>query len=317
MTKLKKCAICNSRKEIGKYIEVYNPKTDERNILIKCSCCGLIYAQDVIAEDKKFTAKNIDDIKQEYEELFLEDLDVYSKNSWGDKNQDVAKVTKEQFDKTERILGKTLVGKKTIIEIGSARGYLLNAIKKQYPNISLIGVEPSPVMAGYAKDNGLSIVNGVFQDGEFKEDSVDAVISYGAFICVRDPNDLLLHIIQCLKNNGRVVFDSPNGESLTRKILHFLYPKLVFLKLNKPFDFHVWQAFNPRRFYFYSPKTFEKLLSKYNLEIDLVEMYQPRSLLHNLAKKPLPIRIFVNIVNWLEIKFNLQNWVLISAFLKK
>ena len=111
----------------------------------------------------------------------------------------------------------------SILDIGSGTGRLIHYIKERQPEITVIGIEPSPELRdrGYSKGIGeAELIDGDAQDMEFPDESFDIVCEFGALHHIPRPD---LAVREMLRVSKKAIFisDSNNfgqGSSTTRAI---------------------------------------------------------------------------------------------------
>lgn len=131
------------------------------------------------------------------------------------------------FEKMEELTLKTVGAKEgeRILDIGCGRAK--DAVKLSKNGATVIGLEPSRVMLGYAKDNirgfEVSLVRGVGEYLPFKPRSFDKVLCKGSLDHFFSPEKVIEEIARVLKEEGRAIISIANFECLGFKIDKILY----------------------------------------------------------------------------------------------
>lgn len=108
-------------------------------------------------------------------------------------------------------------GAKTVLEIGSGMGYLLNQLKLK--GFECYGVEPSQFASGYARDNfGLNIITALLTGTTYPGKKFDIIILSDVVEHVSNINGLFALAQNYLADNGKIVVLTGNRNSLYSKI---------------------------------------------------------------------------------------------------
>jgi SAM-dependent methyltransferase len=315
---LKACAICKTAAHVEEILKVFDERTEQHEKLLKCKKCQLVYVNEPIRQNISLD-NSLDEaaLRKEWTEKFPETIDAYASDAWGETYQNRQEIMQWQYEAVADLLGADIkTAPLTLVEMGTARGYLLAEIGKHHPQMKLIGVEPSPIMAKYAQATGARIVNGIVEDANFEKATLDAVVAFGCFIQVRDPLATLLTLNRAVKPGGKLLLDSPNGDSLFRTILRSLNHQRRLLKsigVESVFESAYRLAFNPGRFYFYSPHTYTKLLDLAGFKVTKIKLRQPRSVKYGTATRSSYVGAMMQAVSLAERVTNRQSWVEVHA----
>lgn len=117
-----------------------------------------------------------------------------------------------------------------IIEIGCSEGYLL----KELMNIgytNLVGIEPGP-QADQAKELGLNIIKGYFDENTFCDNKVDGFFLMHVFEHFDKPFEILESMKKQLAPSGKIIIEVPNFDGFHHQHL-FFYNSYFFDKLCK------------------------------------------------------------------------------------
>jgi hypothetical protein len=111
---------------------------------------------------------------------------------------------------------------------------------------------------------------------------------------------------------GRILLDSPNNDSMFRWLVRFLdkiptlsrWPGLV-----SSVELATRRIYNPGRFYYYTAKTYSKLLTMAGFEVTEARYRQARYALAANEKLRLPVKLAMSSVAFAEKIFHKQSWV--------
>lgn len=99
-------------------------------------------------------------------------------------------------------------GKKTVLELGSSSGFMLNALKNK--GMEVYGIDPSGTFIDYVKAKGIPVF---INDEEFIENTsvlpLDLIIHYYVFEHIRHPVEFIQKYMSWLKRGGLMVFEVP------------------------------------------------------------------------------------------------------------
>jgi ubiquinone/menaquinone biosynthesis C-methylase UbiE len=133
---------------------------------------------------------------------------------------DNSPVSRNHFYKIAKIIDKkfNLNIKNSIIEIGSNDGTFLKYIKK-ISNIKMLGVDPSKNMCKLAKKKGIKTYNNFFNLSNSKKirkkyGFFDLLYAANVFNHIQDPNNFLKGCNHILKNEGIIILEVPDLDSL-------------------------------------------------------------------------------------------------------
>ena len=133
---------------------------------------------------------------------------------------DNSPVSRNHFYQISRIINKkfNLKNKDSIIEIGSNDGTFLKYIK-ELSNINVLGVDPSKFMCDLANKKGIRTYNNFFNFENSKKikkkyKNFDILYAANVFNHVDKPDNFLKGCSQVLKNEGLIVLEVPDLDSL-------------------------------------------------------------------------------------------------------
>ena len=133
---------------------------------------------------------------------------------------DNSPVSRNHFYQISKIINKkfNLKNKDSIIEIGSNDGTFLKYIK-ELSNINVLGVDPSKFMCDLANKKGVKTYNNFFNFENSKKikkryKNFDILYAANVFNHVDNPDNFLKGCSQVLKNEGLIVLEVPDLDSL-------------------------------------------------------------------------------------------------------
>lgn len=150
----------------------------------------------------------------------------YEADAWFDRNIEVIKSYNPEEDKVIELFKKYNFDKGKILEIGSSAGYRLDAIKTEFPESTVFGLEPSQkaIDFGTSKYKNVDFTHGTADNMTYFEDNSFDVVIVGFVFYVIDRNILfkvISEIDRVLKNNGVIVIiDFFSETSLKNTYLH-------------------------------------------------------------------------------------------------
>lgn len=159
-----------------------------------------------------------------------------------------------------------------ILEIGCAKGDVLNALPDIYEKY---GVEINQDATRYIKEHysDIKIYNRKIDDPKFKcTVKFDVIIMWHVLEHIDDPYSFFKSIIKLLSDDGVIIFEIPNRDSLG-----FNFTKSCWFHIDAP-----------RHLFFYNYRCLDKVLKKYGLKInrylgDPIDYFQDLSM--SLFKK--------------------------------
>ncbi|MFO0569578.1 MAG: class I SAM-dependent methyltransferase [Polyangiaceae bacterium] len=119
-----------------------------------------------------------------------------------------------------------------LLDVGAAAGFFLDEARKV--GWSAVGIEPSPSMSAFARDElGLDVRNGRFDAVELGDERFDLVTFLDSFEHFPDPARVLERAASLLAPRGRVALLTPNAGSPLARVLgrrwpHYTPPEHVF-----------------------------------------------------------------------------------------
>ena len=99
----------------------------------------------------------------------------------------------------------------SVLDVGSGTGRCLHYLKKKFPNIKVIGIEPSPELRKIGHDAGISpdeLIDGNALNIDFADNSFDIVCEFGVLHHIKQPRAA---ISEMLRVSRRGVFISDDN----------------------------------------------------------------------------------------------------------
>lgn len=107
---------------------------------------------------------------------------------------------------------------KSILDIGSGRGFTLYFLKKVFGYYTAIGTQIEAAALKFSREKlGLDIYGEDLLEIDLKEKQFDLVTIWHVLEHVRDPEAYIERIYRLLKDKGRLVIEVPNFDSWTRR----------------------------------------------------------------------------------------------------
>lgn len=212
------------------HLQTNKIKYYKKNNIHKCEKCGLII-------NKRSPKDNYND--------------YYKKDSGGRFTFFTEQIVK-LFRFTRAIQIKFLCSRaKSILDIGSGRGYMLYFLKKYFSYSIAMGTQISePARIFSQKKLLLDICGKDLLDIEFKN-KFDVITIYHVLEHIQNPEEYIKKIANIINKNGYFVIQVPNYKSWTNFIAH---------------DY--WLALDPENHrFFFTPNSLSKLIKKYNFKI--------------------------------------------------
>ena len=197
------CNLCGS----DDYTVLFESGVAQINQIVKCNCCGLMYANP--------RAKEPDCV-----EIEQYDADFVLSSIRGIFSQRTEKEALQvrDYEKTKAYLNKHYPQKGKLVEIGSGLGYLLNFFKQD--GWDVLGVEPNVGMCKYAEiELGLKTIPTILEKAELPDESADAVLMMHVIEHVPAPLETLKEVYRILKPGGTFVLETPRYDTLMFKLL--------------------------------------------------------------------------------------------------
>jgi len=147
---------------------------------------------------------------------------------------------------------------RSILDIGSGRGFVLYYLKKYFKFKKAVGIQISRNACEFSRKKlGLEIIENDFLDIQFSEEKFDLVTMTHVLEHVARPQGYIEKISRILNDGGELIIEVPNFSSWTRYLSgrHWLGLDL---------DYHVT---------FFTPDSLRNLLKKYGFKIKTVRSF--------------------------------------------
>lgn len=182
------CPLCENKE----YSKIY----EERGCLgiVKCNKCNLIYTNPRAKEAEKNYFGDVSVYIEEARLIFNNKKTHHRDRNYIYEVNEIKKIKPN---------GK-------LLDIGCNMGFFLR--KAREGGFDVTGVEPSPSLAGIAKEKfGLTVVNSYFNKDSFSPQSYDVITMIDVFEHVTNPKQLLEDAHVVLKDDGVLCIKVPNG----------------------------------------------------------------------------------------------------------
>lgn len=147
---------------------------------------------------------------------------------------------------------------KSILDVGSGRGFMLYYLKKYYRYQRAVGTQIAKNAVEFSRNKlGLEIYDKDLLELSLDNANFDIITMWQVLEHVTRPEKYIERISNLLKNGGRLVIEVPNFNSWTRAIT-----KKYWLGLD--LDYHVT---------FFTPASLSFLLKKYNFNIRTIHTF--------------------------------------------
>ena len=279
------CVVCESIAHVQIHGDVME---DVR--FFRCNECGLIFE-----DPKRYLSYDDFDFDlepsliseteaEQFKQTFLESVDIgepgelYSAYEFTDTEQMVTALA-------ERIAGAISRHKlrspgwrpQRILEVGCADGFLMRRLADVLPEATFVGVEPSPVTSERGRSLGSDIRTGILDSVSF-EAPFDLVIMVGNWMLHENPVETLASITGLVADDGLVVGDTKNPNTLTRKVASSLARTGLHGHLD-PLQGYVSRNFENYR-YGISRGVLKTICERLDLNIERTLSLPPRALEH-------------------------------------
>lgn len=161
-------------------------------------------------------------------------------DSWYERNLSKINLYDPSKDEIISLLKNYRLNFSNVLEIGCSEGYRLNGLQREFENVKVFGVDPSPkaLNAGRKKYSSVQLHHGTADDlGMFEDASFDVLIMGFVFYVV--DRSLLIKCMaeadRVLKNNGvLIILDFFAGTTVRKKYHHITETDAFSFK--QPYD---------------------------------------------------------------------------------
>lgn len=112
-----------------------------------------------------------------------------------------------------------------VLDVGCGTGALLEKIARQFPQVTVVGVDPVPQMLAIARGRvppGAELREGWAEKLPFDDNGFDAVVSCNMFHYVRQPVSALMEMNRVLRPGGELVITDWCGDYLACRVCDWL-----------------------------------------------------------------------------------------------
>ncbi len=147
---------------------------------------------------------------------------------------------------------------KSILDIGSGRGFMLYYLKKYYKYKKTVGTQISKNAVEFSRDKlKLEIYNKDLLEIALEDKSFDVITMFHVLEHVVNPEKYIEKIFNLLKSKGKLIIEVPNFNSWSRGLTNKYW-------LGLDLDYHIT---------FFTPESLSCLLKKYNLKIKTIHTF--------------------------------------------
>lgn len=241
---MEKCKLCGSIKRKLRYsVDGYD--------VVECDGCGLIFIN---------LHKDLDTSSLYSSDYYLERENYYLKNSIVDPVHGFENPNIVDFREGLKLIG-SLKHTGRLLDIGCGMGIFLSMARDKGWEIS--GVDISDYAVSFAKERfGLDCFAGKLKNANFPNNYFDVITLWDVIEHFEWPLEELEEIKRILADDGIILFDTPNVESLMRLIAHWAYKATGGL-----FKYPVKKLYHQFHLYYFSLRTLRMLLDKAGFEI--------------------------------------------------
>ena len=137
-----------------------------------------------------------------------------------------------------------------VLDIGCASGAFLNSVNHEF-GWNGVGLEPSKWMCEYGKQSyGLDLRSNYFSASLFDANSFDLVTLWDVIEHISEPNQVLRDIALVLNDDGFLILNVPNSNSIAARILGRRWPFLLAVHIH-----------------YFTPISIRKILDKHGFEV--------------------------------------------------
>ena len=184
---------------------LFEPGVAQKNRIVRCNRCGLMYANPRAAVDKDLIAEYVDD----------PDLDL---SKWQPQLFEKQTTQIHDYAGTRALLREWHPKRGKLVEVGSSMGLLLKSLRDDGWDVH--GVEPDPNACRYAtKTFGIPTTAATLEGAKLPSGSADALVMLHVIEHVPSPVETLREVHRVLKPGGTFVLETPRYDTLMFKLL--------------------------------------------------------------------------------------------------
>jgi 2-polyprenyl-3-methyl-5-hydroxy-6-metoxy-1,4-benzoquinol methylase len=197
------CNLCGS----DRFSVLFDAGVAQINRIVKCSNCGLMYA------NPHQRPPDVELIKDWDAAWVLEHTTTTSR--W---RLEKESLQVRDYRTTRELLAEKFPARGTLVEIGSGLGCLLNFFKEDGWNT--IGIEPNAGLCLFAQQQfQLAVLRGTVFDAKLQSASADVVTMIHVIEHVPDPMAVFREVHRLLRTGGWFVVETPRYDTLMFRLL--------------------------------------------------------------------------------------------------
>ncbi len=204
----KKCNNCGSN---DKRI-LFKENKAQINQIVQCENCGLMFVFPLtIDPDQEYWEGSSQKEKE------ISDFDIHTEH-FSFMVEQKERLQVDDYLSSLKFVEKHLNSKGHALEIGSSRGYFLNAL--QNAGWITTGIEPSDHRRNEAKILfGFDFIPDKLEDSPLLENTYDAIFLFHVIEHVLDPSNFISLLYKYLRPGGVLVMETPTYDTLSFKLL--------------------------------------------------------------------------------------------------
>jgi 2-polyprenyl-3-methyl-5-hydroxy-6-metoxy-1,4-benzoquinol methylase len=220
--------------------------------VVECSGCGLLFLD--MSEDVNVTSLYSSN-------YYLEREEYYFKNSiidpvYGHENPNI-----RDFREGLELIETYRKPPGRLLDIGCAMGVFLAIAKER--GWKVFGVDVSDYATKFAKERfGINCFTGDIRDARLPDKHFNVITLWDTIEHFENPLEELKEIRRILTDDGIILFDTPNVESIMRILADWAYKITGGI-----FKYPIKKLYHQFHLFYFSPKTLHMLLNKTGFEI--------------------------------------------------
>lgn len=288
------CCICNSSdlEDVSYSQDLRFPFSSAYEFLIsRCKKCGLLFINPQPDSSELLNHYPSEDY-----------FSLNKKETKQSQNSFIKQIIKQYFLPSKKLrvidaLSEQMVGREgQLLDIGCGTGRFLEALRSNFPNWNLYGLEPNKSAAAFARRKGLQVTTGFIEDSNFQDGSIDLILLHHVLEHIEHPLFFLEKCSALLKKGGYIIIAVPNHNSPLARI----------------FGKHWYHMDIPRHLFFFTPTTLQNLIKKAGFSVVRLETEPLRGSFINSLKYKMRIKPKKK-----NTSRNLSPWVHVYSLIKK
>jgi len=197
------CNLCGSTT----YSVLFEAGVAQVNRIVKCSGCGLLYANP---RHRPPDVELISDYDADWVQAH-----ITTTNSW---RLEKETLQLRDYRSTKKILAEKYPNRGSLVEIGCGMGFLSNFFRED--GWTTTGIEPNVGLGAYARRQfRLTTVDGTLEEAKFQPESVDVALMMHVIEHVPNPMSTFAEVYRILKPGGCFVLETPRYDTLMFRLL--------------------------------------------------------------------------------------------------